>query len=373
MSILRIGLIGAGGWMGRTHALMYRAQDVVFGPEPARVVLDMVCEPSNDRAQTASSALGANRWTVNWRDLVTDPQIDIVDIVTPNNLHCDMALAAIEAGKHVYCEKPLAISAEESRQMAEAARRRGVLTLVGFNYPHNPIHAVARDLVNNGSLGSLISVQGSKIGDALADPSAPFSWRCDRAIAGSGALGDTAAHIFSLTEYIAGPITALCGQLGTIHGQRADHDGTMRPVDTDDTVHALCRFADGASGTIEASRVSPGWKQEFSYRIVGTKGSIAWSQDRLNELKVFETGSGQGFTTIKAGPEHPPYGRFFPAAGFGMGYHDHKMIEVRQLVVAAATGRGELWPDFGVGHRIQCYLDAIISSSETQSWVDVQG
>ena len=222
--------------------------------------------------------------------------------------------------------------------------------------------------------------------DFLADETAPFIWRCDREAAGSGTLGDINVHLFSLTEYLVGPIAEVCGRLQTVikerdvvedakYGSRESAGtGERRTVDTDDSVHMLATFENGCTGIFDTSRVAHGRKIEISYDIVGRAGSIRWTYDRLNELQVYTAGDPadrSGFKRIETGPSHPYYGDFFPIANIGMGYNEIKAIEVRELVRAAAGEPVDLWPDFSVAHRIQRYCDATIQSDLERRWVAV--
>ena len=386
MPEVRIALIGGAGWMGKTHALVYASNPIFFGNDPARPVLEIVAEATDEIAERIAAEYGARRWTSNWREAVTDPNVDIVDIVTPNAMHREMAIAAAAAGKHVYCEKPLGLDAVETREMLRAVREAGVLSLVGHNFPHNPIHTVARDMIRAGELGDIVHARVSMNSDFLADEAAPFIWRCDRAAAGSGTLGDINVHVFSLTEYLVGPIAEVLGRLQTVVKERevvedasfgsgtASGTGERRTVDTDDSVHMLATFENGCTGIFDTSRVAHGRKIEISYDIVGRKGSIRWTYDRLNELQLYAASDPvdrTGFKRIETCPSHPYYADFFPVANIGMGYNEIKAIEVRELVRAASGEAVELWPDFSVAHRIQRYCDATILSDAERRWVSL--
>ena len=386
MREVRIALVGGAGWMGKTHALVYASNPIFFGNDPARPVLEIVAEATDELAATVAAEYGARRWTSNWREAVADPNVDVVDIVTPNSMHREMALSAAAAGKHVYCEKPLGLNADETREMVRAVGDAGVLSLVGHNFPHNPIHAVARDMIRAGELGDIVHARVSFNSDFLADEAAPFIWRCDRAAAGSGTLGDINVHLFSLTEYLVGPITEVFGRMQTVVQERdvvADasygsgggtRTGERRTVDTDDSVHMLATFENGCTGIFDTSRVAHGRKIEISFDIVGRAGSIRWTYDRLNELQYYTASDPvdrSGFQRIETGPSHPYYADFFPIANIGMGYNEIKAIEVRELVRAAVGEPVELWPDFSVAHRIQRYCDATILSDAERRWVSV--
>lgn len=384
MTRIRVGLVGASGWMGRTHALLLAAQHVVFGPEPS-VSLEMVADATPELAADAARACGVARSTGDWRELVASPDVDVVDVVTPNHLHHTIALAAIAAGKHVYCEKPLAMNSRQSFAMAQAAGRRGVVTLVGYNYPVNPIHRVAREIIAAGDIGEVVNVRFSKNVDYMSDPQAPFVWRHDRSIAGSGTLGDTVSHLLSMLQYLIGDVAEVMGHVRIVHGERPLVPGAaigrqagpataLRKVETDDEVLVLLKLAGGATGTMDASRVATGRRMEFAYVVTGTRGSLAWSIDRLNTLEFYSAADRpgrQGFRRIEAAPEHAGYGAFYPVANIGMGYNDQKMIEIRTLIEAVAAGRTDAWPNFADAHRIQCTLDAIAASSLERRWVRV--
>jgi len=387
MKEIRIGLIGGVGWMAKTHALTYAMAPTIFGNAPARPVLEMLAEATDELAKGAAADYGARRWTSDWRKLVNDPNIDVVDISTPNHLHKEMVLAAAAAGKHIYCEKPLGLNADETRLMADAVRKAGVLNLVGHNFPHNPIHSLARDIIRGGEIGELVNMRMSFNVDFLADEEIPFIWRCDRKLAGSGTVGDINVHVFSFTEYLIGPLAEVCAKLTTVVKQRKVIEGAtigrssdtsgeakVRTVDTDDAVQMIATFENGCTGIFDTSRVAHGHKADMSYDIVGRKGAIRWSNDRLNELQVYTTADPAdrvGFKRIETNPAHPYYGSFYPIANIGMGYNDVKVIEVRELVRAVSGENVALWPDFAVAHRIQRYVEATIKSGEERRWVKI--
>ncbi len=386
MNEIRIGQIGGLGWMGHTHALVYAAVPQVFGSEPAVPVLEIIAEADEALAREAATSCGARRWTADWRELVADPKVDVVDIVTPNNMHHEMAMAAISAGKDVYCEKPLSLNARESGEMADAAAKKGVRTLVGYNYAHHPVHAIAKSRIEDGELGEITHARLSLNVDFLADPQLPFIWRCDRKTAGSGIIGDGAGHLFGFTQYLIGDVAEVCGNLETVVAERPVVAGAavgksvdqgaqthMKTVDTDDSAQVLLRFANGATGIMDSSRVHTGKKLEIAYEIVGTQGALSWNYDRMNELQVYDASDPvdrQGFKRVEVGPSHPYYAAFYPVANIGFGYNDMKLVEVRKLVEGIA-GDGDLWPDFAVGHQIQRTIDAVIASHDQRRWVRV--
>ena len=373
MASLGIGLVGS-GFMGRAHALAFRSVGGVFDL-PAAPVLEILADIDAETAARAAAALGFRRSTGDWRALVADPAVDIVAVAAPNALHGPVSLAAIAAGKPVYCEKPLATGLAEAETMARAAEKAGVVTLVGFNYLRNPMIALAREIVASGEIGEVTGFRGIHAEDYMADPATPWSWRCDPAQAG-GALADIGSHIISMARHLLGEIEAVCGRLDTVHRRRPIARGGTgtREVTVDDQAHALIRFAGGASGTLSASWVATGRKMQLAFEVTGTRGAIEFTQERLNELKLHKAGGPKGrdgFTLICAGPDHPDYGAFCPAPGHQLGFNDLKVIEARTLVEAVA-GTGRAWPDFREACEVERVVEAIRRSSAEGRWVPLR-
>jgi predicted dehydrogenase len=369
---LRIGLIGS-GYIGRAHAIALHSAAAVFGADYA-VECVTLGDATPERAQQAARALGFSRGTADWRSLVADPGIDVVDICTPNHLHADMALAAIAAGKHVYCEKPLALDLQQSRALVAAARRAKVCNAIGFNYICNPMLQVARELIAAGELGDVIGFRGAYFEDYMSDPGVPYSWRCERKLAGSGALADLGSHLINMARFLLGPIARVSANLRTVHGARVDRaSGERRTVENEDMVQALVEFSSGICGTMEISRVATGYKCGLAVAVHGTRGTLLFDQERMNELELYaaaDAAGRRGFRTILAGPEHGDYAAFCPAPGHGLGINDLKVIEVRNLIRAIRTG-SEAAPDFSEGLRVQEVMSAMELASQQRGWVDV--
>ncbi len=372
MSRVRFGLIGT-GFIGRTHAIALNAAGAVFG-ERFAPVCELLADHTEEAAQRGARALGFARSTGDWRQLIADPAIDVVDICTPNYLHRDMALAAIGAGKHVYCEKPLANTAREAREIAAAADAAGVRHLIGFNYICNPLLQVAREMIAAGELGEVYAFRGAYHEDYMGDPGVPWSWRCDRALAGCGALADLGSHLINLAHFLLGGIARVQGALQTVHAQRRDPaSGALRAVENEDIARALVEFRNGVPGSFEISRVATGRKCGLEFALFGTRGAIEFGQERMNELRWYEAPSRagrEGFRTILAGPAHPDYRAFCPAPGHGLGYNDLKTIEVRNVIDAVASGK-DGWPDFHEGARVQQVMEAIERSHAARAWTEV--
>lgn len=371
---LRIGLIGS-GFMGKAHAFGYTTATRVFDL-PYEIELHTLADINDAVASQAAAALGFARSTSDWRSMVADPAIDVVNITSPNALHKEMALAAIGAGKHVYCEKPLAPLALDAREMAEAAEAKGVKTQVGFNYLCNPMLGLARDMIAAGELGEIRGYRGVHAEDYMADAAGPFTFRHDPA--GGGALADIGSHALASAEFLmgaaAGPITQVMGDCVTMIKERPDGKGGKRKVEVDDVGRAFLRFASGATGSIEGNWIATGRKMQHDFEVYGTRGALAFSQERFNELHFFSTADArgrQGFRRIEAGPDHAPYGLFCVAAGHQLGFNDLKAIEAAGYVEAVAGRRPEPF-SFRAGLRIQTLVETIHASSRAGAWQEIR-
>jgi predicted dehydrogenase len=373
MDALKIGLIGS-GFMGKAHAIAYHALPVVF-PSTTKVVCEIVGDATEELARHAAPNLGFNRWTSEWREVVSDPRVDVVDICTPNYMHKEVALAAIAEGKHVYCEKPLSLSSQDSLEMVDAAEAAGIKTLVGFNYVKNPTTALAKEIIEGGEIGKVVHFRGTHVEDYFADPMAPFTWRLQRGYAGSGALGDL-CHIISMALHLVGPITDVCGDVQTVIGDRPVHGAIEEwaRVENEDQAHFMARFANGAIGTLEVSRIATGRKMGLTYEITGTRGSLYFDQERMSEIKLYtanEAAGRQGFKTLLLGPQHPDYAAFSHAPGRCLGYIDMKTVEVRDLA-EGISGLKPLWPDFRAAWGIDRIIEAVLLSHEQRRWVSLE-
>lgn len=371
---LGVGLIGT-GFMGKCHALGFRAAPAVFGHLP-RLDLTMLADVDGKTAADAASVLSFERSTADWQAMVQAPDIDIVAITSPNFLHQPMAMAAIEAGKHVYCEKPLALDATGAGEMTEAAERAGVKTLVGYNYLHNPAISLAKEIIQAGEIGEVIHFRGNHFEDYLASPNSPHSWRSSKATAGAGVVADLGSHIISLARRLVGEIDTVQAMLQIVVKERplADDPSLKKPVDVDDQAQMLLRFKGGQTGTIEASAVAAGRKMNLAFEITGSSGTLAFDQERMNELRLFRFGddpSRDGFKTLLTGPAHPPYDQFCPAPGHGLGFNDLKIIEIAHLIDGIVSGTS-LDPDFRSAWQIAEVVEAAIRSDAEQGWTKVK-
>lgn len=364
-----IGLIGAGA-MGKAHSIAFRSVGSIFRlPLQPRMIA--VADATEQIAARAAEDWGYERYSVNWRAVVDDPDVDIVDIALPNVLHREVALAAAAAGKFIYCEKPLAPTTAEAKEMVLAAENAGVGTQVGFNFLKSPVIDLAREIIDRGEIGDIRSFRGIHAEDYMADPQTPWTWRLDPR-GGGGAIADLGSHIVSMARYLLGPIVEVCAALDTVVPTRPEslRSTRQKAVEVDDIAKALVRFKRGCLGTVEASWVASGKKMQLEFEVIGSKGALAFTQERLSELQLFQYGdqeSRNGFRTIMAGPLHPPYLDFCIAAGHQLGYNDLKTIEVRDVIEAFA-GTASRGPDFREGWEIQRVIDAIIGSARSRSW-----
>ena len=370
MREMHIGLVGT-GYMGKCHALAFRNAAPVFGNMP-HPILASLCDIDLAVAERKAREFGFARYCSDWRELVADPAVDVVSIATPNNTHKEIALAALSAGKHVYCEKPMAISLPDAEEMSRAAEIAPGKTLLAYNYIRNPALKHARELVRSGAIGEILYFRGACEEDYLADADAFHTWRCRKADAGSGALGDLGSHLLSMAIYLAGPIEALVANAVTTYPARPSHadSNTLETVENEDIAHALLQFSNGATGTFTCSRVSWGRKNALGFDIYGSEGAISFNQERMNEIQVFKSKNhamGNGFETILSGPNHPPYGKFVPAAGHQLGFNDLKTIEVAEFLMALNEDT-PLFPTFRDGIAIERAIAAILRSTESRQW-----
>ncbi|MES5100618.1 Gfo/Idh/MocA family oxidoreductase [Agrobacterium sp. BA1120] len=380
---LNIGLIGS-GFMGQAHSDAYRRAGMLYRDLPAVPRLCLLADATDELAADAAARFGFERSTGDWRKLVEDPEIDVVDITSPNSMHHEMAMAAIAAGKHVYCEKPLSVTLEEAEEMAAAARSKGVKTMVAFNNIKTPAAMLAKQLIDKGDIGTPMRFRGWFDQGFFSDPELPFSWRCTRKDAGSGALGDLGSHVISVAQYLMGDFESVIAQTQTFfptrpvpqggsgYGAKAGSEAPRAVVENEDQIQTLVRFANGAGGTIEASRVAAGKVFGIYWEVSGTEGTILMDGERFNELKISRFNDpkpDRGFKTIYAGSQVSQFSAFFgfDFAGGGLGYFDVKVIEVRDLIEGIVND-DDCFPNFEFGLANERIIDAMELSLETKTW-----
>ncbi|MEV4146106.1 Gfo/Idh/MocA family oxidoreductase [Amycolatopsis sp. NPDC049691] len=370
-----IGMVGH-AFMGAVHSHAWRSVHRFFDP-PLVPRLAVLGGRDETRARAAAEKFGWEAVETDWRKLVARDDVGLVDVCTPGDSHAEIAIAALEAGKHVLCEKPLANSVAEAEAMAEAARRareRGVRAMVAFNYRRVPALAHARNLVASGALGEIRHVRSVYLQDWLSDPEAPMTWRLRRESAGSGALGDLGAHIVDAAQFVTGDlITGVSALTNTFVKQRPAENGGTDDVTVDDTALFLARLAGGAVATFEATRFALGRKNAMRLEINGSKASLAFDFESMNELQWYEgAGTEAGFRRILVTePDHPYVGAWWPP-GHLLGYEHTFTHEVADLLEAIGAGTDPA-PSFDDGLRVQRVLDAVEKSAAAQAaWTSVE-
>ena len=383
---LRVAMIGY-GFMGAAHSQAWRTAPRVFDL-PVDVEMAVVVGRSAGAVADAAAKWGWAESATDWREVIARDDIDLVDIVTPGDTHAEIAIAALEAGKHVLCEKPLANTVTEAEAMADAAERasaRGIRSMVGFTYRRVPAVTLMRDLIAQGRIGRVQQVRASYRQDWLVDPEMPLGWRLQKEHAGSGALGDIGAHAIDLAQFVTGQdLTAVSGVLETIvterpvQGSGSGLSGTAGegrgPVTVDDVAIFTGRFASGVLASFEATRFATGRKNALAIEVSGDRGALAFDFEDLNVLRYYDRTAPnevQGFTRIVVTePEHPYVAAWWPA-GHMLGYEHGFSHQVKDLVEAIADG-ADPHPTFAEGLQVQRVLDAVEESSAHDSkWVGV--
>jgi predicted dehydrogenase len=385
MTNLGIGLIGY-AFMGAAHSQAWRSAPRFFDL-PLDPAMNVLCGRNAEAVQAAATKLGWKATETDWRKLLGRDDVQLVDVCTPGDSHAEIAIAALEAGKHVLCEKPLANTVEEAEAMtaaAEAAKAKGIRSMVGFTYRRVPAIALARQLVAEGKIGTIRHVRAQYLQDWISDPEAPLSWRLDKSKAGSGALGDIGAHIIDMTQYITGDtIGEVSARLETFVKERpvaAEHSGlagtagTERgPVTVDDAAVFLATFRSGALGVFEATRFATGRKNAIRIEINGSLGSLAFDFEDMNLLHFYDATDDSrtaGFRRILVTePDHPYVGAWWPP-GHLLGYEHGFTHQVVDLVTAIADGTDPA-PSFADGLQVQRVLAAVETSSTSRQWQEI--
>jgi len=372
MAGLGIGLIGT-GYMGKCHALAWNAVAATFG-DVQRPRLVTLAEVNPALAAKKAGEFGFAKSTGTWRDLLADPQIDVISVTTPNQFHAEMAIAALEAGKHVWCEKPMAPELEDAVRMRDAAARSGKVAAMGYNYIQNPMIRQIKALIEDGAIGTVNHVRVEMDEDFMADPQALFYWKSE-ASSGYGALDDFAVHPLSLLFTLFGHVESVVGDMAKPYATRPAADGGERAVENHDIASVLMRMGSGISAVLMANRSAWGRKGRIALQIFGSAGSILYDQERMNEFEIYRTGGHpqtQGYAKVLAAPHHKPYDRFIPAPGHGLGFNDLKVIECRELI-AAIGGQPAHLIGFEEGLRIERSVHAMAKSFGSRGWVEISG
>lgn len=383
MKTIRIGMVGY-KFMGKAHSNALQRLGMFFD-SGAKVELKALCGRDGDWVRKAADAFGFEEVETDWKKLVARPDIDVVDITAPSNVHKQIAIAAARNGKHVFCEKPLALTVGDAREILAVVRQAGVKHQVGFNYRFAPAVLLAKQLIDAGKIGTIHHFRATYLQDWILDPAFPLVWRLDKAVAGSGSHGDLGAHLIDLAHFLVGGMSRVCGmnktfvterpEAGEMQGLTAQSSGTakLKPVTVDDATLFLTEFDNGALGSFEATRFAAGHKNDMSFEINGSKGSVRFAFERMNELQYHDAGDDPtigGFRTIQASEGCHPYMKAWWPVGHVIGYEHTFVHEFHEFIGAIAHDRATA-PDFADGVRCCQVLDAVDASIAEGRWIRV--
>ncbi|MDR7417681.1 MAG: Gfo/Idh/MocA family oxidoreductase [Armatimonadota bacterium] len=360
MPEIGVGILGYDG-VAKAHLQALVRATTIFWPPRVRPVLVAVAGRAAARVDATARRYGAHAAYTDWRRLIEDPKVQVLINAGPNDVHAEASIAAAGRGLHVLCEKPLARNAVEAAQMRDAAVSARVVHMAGYNYRFTPAVLLARRLIAEGRLGRIYHFRTRYSDDSMVDPHVPYGWRHSRARAGSGVIGDLAAHAVDLARFLVGEIQAISACSRIFVDRRPRRDGGIGTVDVEDALEAILEFEGGAVGTLEASTFCLGWKNLFTFEVNGEHGSLAWNLERLNELQVYlEDGEANGFRTVLATEPSHPYGGTWWPPGHTLGW-EHTFVHQLQRFFEAIAGGGTVAPegatfDDGVRCAVVCDL-----------------
>lgn len=382
-STLTVGLIGY-QFMGKAHSNAYRQVNRYFDV-PYQIRMKTICGQSQEGVSRACDTFGWEQYETDWRRVVDDPEIDIIDVSTPGDSHKEIACAAADAGKMVWCEKPIGNTLSEAQAIRDAVKKSGRPSVVFHTYRFAPAVALAKKWIDEGRLGRVYHFRAVYLQDWITDPAFPLVWRLQKSKCGSGSLGDIGSHIIDLGRYLVGEIASVVGQMETFVTERpvlestsgglgsATSGSAMGQVDVDDATAFIARFRNGALGTFEASRFALGRKNHNKIEINAEHGSLVFNVERMNELEYFENAApseAQGFRTVQVTDGvHPFTGHYWPA-GHIIGY-EHTFINLIVEALRALEGNRDPSPNIEDGLQNQRVMDAVERSSNSKQWVNL--
>ncbi|MET9412520.1 Gfo/Idh/MocA family oxidoreductase [Streptomyces sp. NPDC002935] len=381
---LGVAVVGF-GWMGRVHTQAYARVLHHFPHLALRPELVAVADEVPGRAEEAAARYGFATAVRDWREIAADPRVEAVSVAAPNFLHREVGVAMAEAGKHIWIEKPVGLTADDARAVADAVAEAGVRGTVGFNYRNAPAVVAARELIASGDIGDVTHARIRLFSDYAAHPEGALTWRYQRERGGSGVLGDLASHGVDLARFLLGEIEALAADTAVFlplrarpTGATAGHahaaGGEPAPVENEDYVNCLLRFSSGARGVLEACRVSVGEQNNYGFEVHGTRGAVFWDFRRMGELGVSRgtTYQDQPVSTVYVGPGAGEYAAFQPGAANSMGYDDLKVVEAHTFLRSIADNRPYGATPVDAVHSATL-LDAMARSAESGGWVTIGG
>ena len=387
MKKINVGLIGA-GFMAKAHSIAYAGMPMFFWPAPMIPVKKKLIDINEEIARDSAARFGFEGYGTDWCDVVEDPEIDVVDICTPNYAHAEIAIAAAKAGKHILCEKPLALTSEQAKEMYHAARDNHIKTMVAFNYRRTPAVQLAKKYIEEGALGKILDFRGTYLQDWSADPTSPLSWRFQKELCGSGALGDIGTHVVDMLRFLVGEFESVnaravtyiterpvqTGMIDSLGNTKGAADTPKKEVDVDDQCCFMVKCENGAFGTIEATRNAWGRNNFITFEIHGTDGSLFFNYERRDELQVCfakDEGDRRGFRTVYTGPAHPYGEALWPIPALGIGYTETKIVEMYDFIKGIAED-APITPDFREGYAVELISDAVLESAKTHKWTNVK-
>ena len=373
---LNVGLIGY-GFMGRTHSNAYRKAPNFFDL-PYKPVLKTVCGLEEDQAKAFAQKWGYESYTTNWKEVVEDDKIDIVDICVPNNVHAEIAIACAKAGKAICCEKPLALNVAQAEEMVAAVEKAGVPNLVSFNYRRVPAVTLAKQLIDEGRLGRIFHYRANFLQDWTISADVPqggdATWRLDIKAAGSGVTGDLLAHCIDTAMWHNGPINAVCGMTETFVKERMHAEtGKVEPVGIDDACTFFCRFDNGSLGNFESTRYARGHKALYTFEINGEHASIAWDLHDLHRLSYFDHGDDsivRGWRSVHVTDSDMPYMDKWWVPGLQIGYEHSFVHQVADFLQGMAEGKPAA-PTFRDALATQRVCEAVLTSAKNRKWENI--
>ena len=391
MKTKNIGVVGA-GFMGKAHCVALSNMPKLFTDAPYVPVFKTVCDIVPEIAEDFKERFSFEKACTDYMDIINDPEIDIVCVCTPNDSHAEISIAALKAGKHVICEKPIATKTEDAKAMAEAAEeaaKKGIVSMCGYQYRRVPAIDEAKKIIESGRLGEITNVRAQYLQSWSADPRSPLSWRFVKETAGAGTLGDIFTHALDIAQYLAGNVTDVVSMVKTYINERPVQEGGVdllgtvklgddakkQVVDVDDEVSVLCKFDSGAIGSVEATRMAWGRNNYLTVEVHGPKGSLTWNYERLNELEVcygMEDNDGErGFRKIYTGPANPHGDVTWNIPGMNIGYGELKAIEAYEFAKAVEGGY-QPTTSFTVGYQLDRVCEAVLESNDKKAWVEVK-
>lgn len=380
---INVGLVGY-KFMGKAHSNAFQRIGMFFDPD-ADIRMKAICGRDEEWVKSTAEKYGWEGYETDWEKLIQRDDIDAIDITAPSNVHKEIAIAAAQAGKHVFCEKPLALNLADAREITAAVKKYGVKHQIGFNYRFCPALQLAKQMIDQGKLGRIFHFRGLYLQDWIIDPEFPKVWRLDKKVAGSGSLGDLGAHVIDIARYLVGDVDRVVGMSKTFITERplvermtglsgkAAEDAPRGIVDVDDATMFMGEFENGALMTLEATRFAQGHKNAMSFEINGEKGSIKFEFERMNELMYFnaEDEEGlQGYRTIQVSEGVHPYWSHWWPAGHVIGYEHTFVHELYEFIQCIANDK-EATPDFVDGEKCSQIIEAVEKSIEERSWIEV--